>query len=1016
MTDELFEQYLSEVANSPVGRKRSGLAISADKKRNTLGYNSQGYRDTSTLPISQGESFSPDTRSIVDGVSVTNKNKILNTMTPTEQQQYISDVYDQRILTDEQGRKYQLPDHTGKRHYIKDQNIDTSYLYGGTSKTSPDVVKFGVGRYGVEPRYTPGQAHREGLSRNPRYGWESGPQGIDPKSAFMNWQLPSDVATKAEGRIHGSKGNIDARMMFDKGTPESAKQREAYGSGASEYYDAKTMGLLNAPSVDGSDNTIGPVVAKALTTTNPEEITKLYKDMTTQEKIDYNLEKYGGATGDGRFTSNIKGIVTTLAEKIGQGMDFGSEAMADLEEYLGTGTKKSRQATRDFWDVSREDLEKTVGLDKKFQKVSSRELTEAVNKGEYGKAALSVLKNLDIHLAQSAPEMVLLAGKLPGLFAAVATRVKADSDEYAKLHKDEQPDMQRKAQMWTTNAMVLGIEQFLVFKPIAELMKSMGGVAKGVTRGATGATSRTVGGKVGAVAKAGTFEAMQEIADQAQQTWNVKDKVITKNEAIAAGIAGGVMGGALRGAVEAPGVPVAAYHAHKEKMWEKQKADEAKAISPKDRDLVIVDAELLKTDIESGINDLEQKKVDIEKASTYEELEAIGGDDINVVMGTVHKESILEEFDENVHVKEAYKTRTIPILQKLLDSSDKNVRVFVDMLAKIYGLEEDLSSEEFINSVPNEGLVELSFLEGTSFDEILPGMELNYDDINIAHLEVMKKSLLGTDEFDGQIDKQINTFKGSLVEANKKLDIKKESIPTKQKTGKIDSAKTVKDDTLVMSAVKAILTGKLSKRRAYDKLVKYSDESLTEAYENSKTSLEVQKIIERIQKERQSALTKEGYDTETQDILITKDVVLSKNKSYNINMLKAMLRQGKFSYIEEAVEVQRLLDDAEVRKDITKAQKGVLEKRLAKVKANTTVTKKEFETVPEPEVKETKDPEVKTPKKEKVESVIIENIANDAGSSHSNLDNSNLEPVTEEDMNDEVLASFIDSMKKPLCN
>jgi hypothetical protein len=185
------------------------------------------------------------TTSIVNGKTVHNANKLYNQRTPRQLQSLLSKVYDKRVYTGSDGSKYQL-DSNGNKIPFKGK---TGFLYGGTSKTDPNIVKFGYGAHGVLARYADKKDwKRYGNNKTKSKGYPSGPMGIDAKSAFMDWELPIDVAKGAEKYIHGNFNDIDSRIMFDDGTPESRLLRKQLGSGASEYYDRNAMGLLNAPT------------------------------------------------------------------------------------------------------------------------------------------------------------------------------------------------------------------------------------------------------------------------------------------------------------------------------------------------------------------------------------------------------------------------------------------------------------------------------------------------------------------------------------------------------------------------------------------------------------------------------------------------------------------------------------------------------------------------------------------------------------------------------------------------
>ena len=70
-----------------------------------------------------------------------------------------------------------------------------------TQKQIQTNIKDRSSEHGGEQRYTPGMAYRQGLTRNPDYGWESGPEGVDQKSLEMDWQMPRRLVELGEGVI-----------------------------------------------------------------------------------------------------------------------------------------------------------------------------------------------------------------------------------------------------------------------------------------------------------------------------------------------------------------------------------------------------------------------------------------------------------------------------------------------------------------------------------------------------------------------------------------------------------------------------------------------------------------------------------------------------------------------------------------------------------------------------------------------------------------------------------------------
>lgn len=145
---------------------------------------------------------------------------------------------------------------------VKDQNTAEQIV----DPTMTDIrdyegaLKMGLARaYGnSDYRYIPKAAEEAGLS-NGRYGWDSGPMGVDVNKQFMDLSLQHDAATVLEAFNHTRLAGSDARMVrkLENGkyvvqTPEGQKvvtkaEKDAmYGSGSSEYYTGKEA-LLGVP-------------------------------------------------------------------------------------------------------------------------------------------------------------------------------------------------------------------------------------------------------------------------------------------------------------------------------------------------------------------------------------------------------------------------------------------------------------------------------------------------------------------------------------------------------------------------------------------------------------------------------------------------------------------------------------------------------------------------------------------------------------------------------------------------
>jgi hypothetical protein len=131
-------------------------------------------------------------------------------------------------------------------------NGDTRRIYWGPSKTDPNVVKLGlsIGSITAEDLVgTPYEGKDPSFIRYDReaakalhlkkYGWESGPDGIDPNK-MSSIEVPWAAATTFEALIHGRENSLKNRaepVYGDKG-------RERFGSGQSEYYKGGLAGVF----------------------------------------------------------------------------------------------------------------------------------------------------------------------------------------------------------------------------------------------------------------------------------------------------------------------------------------------------------------------------------------------------------------------------------------------------------------------------------------------------------------------------------------------------------------------------------------------------------------------------------------------------------------------------------------------------------------------------------------------------------------------------------------------------
>jgi hypothetical protein len=174
-----------------------------------------------------------------------NKNKIHNDLSRTDLQSVTGKlIADYGIEEDTQGNTF-ITDQEGN---VTPYAGETRRLYMGKGKGGEDIIKVGLSIEGkdlegtkwegMDPsvvRYLPEAAKAIGLKK---YGWESGPEGIDP-STMQSVLLPWSVATALEATIHGNRGAMENRAapIYGEGTAR-------FGSGQSEYYKDGVQGIF----------------------------------------------------------------------------------------------------------------------------------------------------------------------------------------------------------------------------------------------------------------------------------------------------------------------------------------------------------------------------------------------------------------------------------------------------------------------------------------------------------------------------------------------------------------------------------------------------------------------------------------------------------------------------------------------------------------------------------------------------------------------------------------------------
>lgn len=165
-----------------------------------------------------------------DGSLESNKNKVWNSLSDPEYQNMYSQVMrDYTLVKGEDGKTRFAA--TGEEY-----SGPTSWFYQGTAKEG-DAYKLGISRGDKHytDRYTP-----NGLQGKQAYGWESGPEGINPET-MGGVLLPQNAAVTLEGITHGREAAFRNRVAMSG--DQDAKTR--LGGGYTEYYKGPQGALGN---------------------------------------------------------------------------------------------------------------------------------------------------------------------------------------------------------------------------------------------------------------------------------------------------------------------------------------------------------------------------------------------------------------------------------------------------------------------------------------------------------------------------------------------------------------------------------------------------------------------------------------------------------------------------------------------------------------------------------------------------------------------------------------------------
>jgi len=912
-------------------RKRLGVERSAASKAGNI-YPERSeparlaevnYKTGRERPLEQGVSGGIG-YSNMDGHNVVNHNKQYNNASPEEMQAFMSYLADNQVHEDPYGNKYKIHTKTGEKLFLE-PGVDTSKLYMGPSQTDPNEMKVGVSRFGVKERYTPGLARNPdgsmAMQKGKPYGWAPGPDGIDADNAILNMNLTAGMANKAEAFFHGNKQNLGARKMFDDGTPEAAKFRTGHGSGSSEYYDRdKTSLFSNAdPSKDVN-------------------MMKLLEGMGIP------------VNDDGRLWSATKGAAAKFGNMGQNALDRMNETTALLGESTGLMSEKEATRLRESDNSSTEDWEESLGVQTRFRDRANADLKQKVDSGDYIGAGMSVIRNLDIHLSESAPETMALMTGIPGIMLALNSRTKDNENEYKKTNGKE-ASLAEKAGMWATNAAVLLPEQLLIAGPLKGIFRDAVRRARGLKVGSGFQhAGTTLGKKARNIGIGVAGEAVQEMADQTQENfWNKggaedigdaidklkSGKIISKNEMITAGIAGGVMGGAIRGAVETPGLAKATKNTY-ELHGAKKSFEEA------DKYLDAQDKEFAQMSLDSDNENYQMKRDEIAtaraelktakaSASPIASMSASSSPLVQAVatgIKTGHinmtANSINHKASPSVQSTIESEVATSPAMQSALGVSTEAVaNMSKKEISKAVStaMSKQATRTKLIQALSDDGKIKI-------FDSTVKGKELKKVEKGIVDQADQKFERM---DYADEIRMDNNKRASAIVNKTK-------NKPLKQ--GDIDFEKS---STSAVPTLKEFMSAPFTrqKTRALEEISKYDNQSIRDAIDIAATPKE-RKWLQAVLDKRTSAKETAGIGGKNVSKVGSKDYVriqddesLGKDKHETLQSLRSMAARTEMEDVAEVSNAKKFIEKAKKAGHITAKQESILKNRLNKIDKKT---------------------------------------------------------------------------------
>jgi len=892
-----------------------------------------------------------------DGYTVTpqgpvrNNNKIFNNFNGQEMQGIESNMHNSRVYRDKvTGQRYQLGNNGEKVPF----NGKTGYVYAGPAQEE-GVRKVGFSKYGVVPRYSPGVVSGYKGKQN---GWESGPAGIDPNNADMNWELPIDMAATFEKLRQGNSYVNEARVSHDDGSEAAKIARAKYLGGTSEYTYENQSPLSNQDVGNGVAGNANGMSAKEFMAAmksgggdpNPYKSNKDRLASVADQIINGTMDQ-----GDGRLLTDALLVGAGGANILQNGMDLVAEGAAYAGEKSGLMGKEYADKVRSFHDSSLEGWYKKLGVNQKYSQDATRELTSKIENEDYFGALGSILSNFDVHMAQSAPEMIGLAGKTLGLAATVNSSTK---DELAKFEKKEGREATKAeiAMMVASRMAVLVPEQMLLVGPLKTIFKAARKGSAGV-KGGFSDVGMTVGKKTKNVAKTIGFETVQEMADTTQnQYWEkggsgdtkgldafseaydrvMSGKVVSKTELIASGMAGGVMGGVLRGGAELSGAREAVSNSINIHNFKKSLKDMDTYLDEADKEFaqLSLDDDIVNAKAERAT--IREARVQLREAFRSKEptIDVLSKSENSYIKS--YAESLKATFVNNKAAEFEYKddkSVATVIRQDVMFNKEK-------MLKSLGKTEEEWSQ---MNGPDKKQFIENSLTDKKKRESLVKSLSTDAKVALFNKIATNKDKKALEKDYGSGVDNILNTKERSTNSTINNADLIKKKIGKTKAIERTDDkvdVDTKKIDAQITwgNVIPTLLGGgSRSKSNVRAKLNKYSNKSLRAAIDTA--SPEMEAVINEVLEKRSKAVGRAGIAK--QDVsgdgytYVESGQELGDSKQSTMGLLKVVLGRTEMRDMDEIKSTEDIIKQALDKGHINKKQRDVFMKRLKKIDAKT---------------------------------------------------------------------------------